>query len=189
MRRLLSLFWGREEPGTALVAGLLAGFIFGVAAVGANERYRIIEVLTFTAGGKVPAMAKPMTPPPPGKRWVQVLTTGYCACEICCAGSADGLTAINRKVSEYPFGYAVADFGILPKKYPLEIPGYGYAEVDDTGGDMRKNAKQGVVHLDLRHRDHQVARQWGRRLIWLALPEDSGAARLAAQADQARGAQ
>ena len=184
--RLLSLFWGPAPgPGWILLAGLASGFIFGTAATGLNERYRLVEVLTFTPGPVLATTAKPFTPPPPGKRWAQVLTTAYCGCPICCPGTADGRTAINRSIIEHPCGYAVADFGMLPKLYPLEIPGYGWAEVDDTGGAMRQDAKQGVIHLDLRFPEHQVAKRWGRKLIWIAVPNDSGAARLAEAAERA----
>lgn len=167
-------FWG-PSPGPAwmLICGLAAGFIFGGAAVGVNERYRFIETLTFSEVN----LPKPVTPPPPGMRWAKVLTTGYCPCAICCAGSVDGKTAINRDVRDYPYGYAT-DMSLLPARIRLDIPGYGSAIVDDTGGAMRQAAKKGIIHIDLRFKDHQQARVWGRKNLWIAVPEDSGAARL-----------
>ena len=52
---------------------------------------------------------------------------------------------------------------------------------------MRQDAQRGVLHLDLRFPEHQQAKRWGRRLIWVAVPNDSGAARLAEQAERANG--
>jgi 3D (Asp-Asp-Asp) domain-containing protein len=108
---------------------------------------------------------------------VKVLTTGYCPCAICCAGSVDGKTSINRDVREHPFGYAT-DPGLLKPRIRLDVPGYGTAIVDDTGGAMRQNARRGIIHLDLRFPDHQQARRWGRKVLWIAVPAESGAARL-----------
>lgn len=122
----------------------------------------------------------PATPPPVGMRWVEVMTTAYCPCAICCGDSADGRTANNRDVKKFPHGIATEN-RILPIGTHLFIPGYGEHMVDDTGGAMRQSAKRGVVHLDLRFADHRVARSWGRQWHWILVPEALPAARPVAQ--------
>ncbi len=126
-------------------------------------------------GVRVTKIPPPVSPPPPGMRWVEVLTTAYCPCPICCGEHADGRTAINRDVQRHPFGIAVEP-KLIPYRTELDIPGYGRALVDDTGGAMRQSATRDVVHLDLRFKTHDEARQWGRRWMWIWLPEDSPAA-------------
>ena len=43
-----------------------------------------------------------------------------------------------------------ADFGVFPPGTEIFIPGKGTFQVDDTGGAMRRDAKQGIRHIDLR---------------------------------------
>jgi 3D (Asp-Asp-Asp) domain-containing protein len=116
-------------------------------------------------------------PPPAGTRWVPVKTTGYCPCWRCCGAFANGRTAINRDVQQFPFGIAVEP-KLLPYRIELDVPGYGRALVDDTGGAMRQSAQQGTVHLDLRFETHQTALNWGVRRMWIAVPETAPAAHL-----------
>jgi 3D (Asp-Asp-Asp) domain-containing protein len=122
----------------------------------------------------------PSTPPPEGMAWVEVMTTAYCPCAICCGDSADGRTANNRDVKKFPHGIA-AENRILPIGTYLFIPGYGEFMVDDTGGAMRQSAKRGVVHLDLRFAEHQVARRWGRQWHWILVAKELPAAKPPAQ--------
>ena len=84
-----------------------------------------------------------------------------------------------RDFRKHPYGIASAS-SMIPYRagLMLMVPGYGYAMVDDTGGGMRQSAERGIVHLDLRFEDHHVARKWGRRWMWIAVPEDTGAAKL-----------
>ncbi len=179
---LLWIWWGgstKPGPGWALVGGLALGFIVGVLL---DMRFREVEIVervrTYIFGEKSMELPKPVTPPPPGMVWVKVLTTGYCPCRICCEKAVqDWKTAINRDIRTYPYGIASAH-QLVPPRLWLTIPGYGYAMVDDTGGAMLKDASRGIVHLDLRFEDHQIARHWGRRWVWVALPEESGAAQL-----------
>jgi len=194
LRAILRQFWGPAPSwGWMLALGLAAGFMFGIAVglavvrVGVREHWNFVEVLTL---GDNTALPRPVTPPPPGMVWAKVLTTGYCPCAICCPGSDDNRTAINRDVREHPFGIASDrlsrnDPGLFTAGTMLDVPGYGHAMVDDVGGAMRQDAKKGIIHLDLRFSDHQVARRWGRKLLWIAVPADSGAARLAPASDQA----
>lgn len=180
--RILTWVWwgGSTKPGAAwlLAYGLALGFIIGVLFDMRFSQVAVVErVRTFVFGEKSLELPKPVTPPPPGSIWAKALTTGYCPCTICCGAHADGRTSINRKVSEYPYGIAVEP-KLLPYRQHLLVPGYGYAMVDDTGGAMRQSAKQGILHLDLRYPDHQTARKWGRRWIWIAIPADAPAAGL-----------
>ncbi len=182
MLRILSWLWwgGSTKPGPAwlLAYGLALGFIIGVLFDMRFSQATVVEgVRTFVFGEKSLELPKPITPPPPGMIWAKALTTGYCPCAICCGEHADGRTAINRKVSEQPYGIAVEPKLLRYRQY-LMVPGYGYAMVDDTGGAMRQSAKQGILHLDLRFEDHQTARKWGRRWMWIAIPADAPAAGL-----------
>jgi len=61
-----------------------------------------------------------------------------------------------------------ADFKTFPPGTKTFIPGKGTFGVDDTGGAMRKDAKHGIHHIDLRiiptfnayHRAMTIGRQW-----------------------------
>ncbi len=188
-RALVWVWWGGSKPGSSwlLVYGLAMGFIIGVLfvwlfpSIEVVERVRteVVERVRTLFGGSAAVLEypKPVTPPPPGMAWVKVLTTGYCACEICCPGTSDGKTSVNRDVREFPFGIAT-DPKLVRPWTTLDIPGYGHAIVDDTGGAMRQDGRAGIVHFDLRFNDHQTARKWGRRWICIAIPADAPAAAL-----------
>jgi 3D (Asp-Asp-Asp) domain-containing protein len=150
---------------------LLVGVLLGVA-VGWSFG-RILHVMVL----EEKSLPKPVTQAPPGTAWVHVLTTGYCPCSLCCGLFANGHTAINRDVATFPFGIAVAPT-LIPYRSSLDVPGYGTALVDDTGGAMRQDATRHVVHLDLRFITHVEALHWGRRWMWISLPADGPAARL-----------
>jgi 3D (Asp-Asp-Asp) domain-containing protein len=159
-------------PGVRLLAlGAALGLVVGWGCG------RILHVLVV----EETSLPKPVTSPPPGAAWVHVLTTGYCPCALCCGLFANGHTAINREVATYPFGIAVAPT-LIPYREVIEVPGYGTAMVDDTGGAMRQDAAlHHIVHLDLRFITHSEARRWGRRWMWISLPADGPAALLAQQ--------
>ncbi len=96
----------------------------------------------------------------------RVKVTAYCICEICCEGwSKYARTATGDDAKVYD-GVA-ADPKLLPYRTKLDIPGIGVREVDDTGGGMRKSAREGVTHIDVRMASHNQARQWGIR--WLTV--------------------
>lgn len=156
-------------PGVRLLA---VGVLIGVAVGWSYGRIFHVVVIEETS------LPRPVTDPPPGCAWVRVLTTGYCPCQLCCGLFANGHTAINRDVRQFPFGIAVAPT-LIPYRLGLEVPGYGSAMVDDTGGAMRQDALQNVVHLDLRFVTHAEARRWGRRRMWIALPLGAPAVRIA----------
>jgi 3D (Asp-Asp-Asp) domain-containing protein len=164
-----------EAGGARLVGVCLGlGFLAGCLVMWLGGQSQTVRYVLYGDSRELP---KPVTAPPPGTAWVRVLTTGYCPCAICCEGSADGITAIGRAVAEQPFGIA-SDPKLVPPRLVLDVPGYGRAEVDDTGGAMRQSGSRGLVHLDLRFADHHQARQWGRRPMWIAMPRDAPASDL-----------
>ena len=165
-----------EVGGARLVSVCLGlGFLIGCLFMWLGGQSDQVRYVLYGDQRELP---KPVTAPPAGTAWVRVLTTGYCPCSICCAGSADGITAIGRRVREQPFGIA-SDPRLVTARLMLDVPGYGRAEVDDTGGAMRQSGKQGLVHLDLRFTNHPQARAWGRRVLWIAMPTTAPASRLA----------
>jgi 3D (Asp-Asp-Asp) domain-containing protein len=62
-----------------------------------------------------------------------------------------------------------ADFATFPPGTEIFIPGKGTFKVDDTGGAMRQDAKQGIRHIDLRippsNTAHHHAMAIGKRWI------------------------
>jgi 3D (Asp-Asp-Asp) domain-containing protein len=156
-RRRGSSWGGARLAVVAALAGTGIGYVIG------GDRYQLLTITVLE-------LPKPVTPPPAGMRWVQVLTTGYCPCAICCEEyAAAGRTSTGRDVRVHPFGIA-SDHRQVPPGTVLDVPGYGRAIVDDTGGAMRQDARQGIVHLDLRFVEHREARRWGRRRMWIAMP-------------------
>jgi len=111
----------------------------------------------------------PQVEPAPTTRKMRVLTTGYCPCVRCCEDT-DRRTAINRDIDEHPKGIA-ADPKVIRYRTMIDVPGYGRAMVDDTGGAMRQSARKGIVHLDLRFRSHSAAKRWGEQWLWVELPK------------------
>jgi 3D (Asp-Asp-Asp) domain-containing protein len=183
---LLWIWWGGTTKPSYLWHVVLWSCIGFLAGVAFDMRFRQIEIVervrTYIFGDHGAwEMPRPVTEPPPGMAWVKVLTTGYCPCPICCEKPVqDWKTSTNRDIRKHPYGIA-SSHDLVPPGLWLEVPGYGYAMVDDTGGAMRQDAKRGVVHLDLRFEVHEVARHWGRRWVWIALPADGAAAKLAVE--------
>ena len=150
---------------------ILAGVAIGViASYGALRIYRVVLV-------SEKRLPKPVVEAPVGMAWVEVLTTGYCPCAICCGIFSDGRTAINRSVEKFPFGIAVEP-KLVPYRTMVDVPGYGLAMVDDTGGAMRQSGAKKIVHFDLRFQTHGQAWQWGCRWMYVALPATGPAALL-----------
>ena len=106
-----------------------------------------------------------------------MLITAYCPCEQCCGIYTNPITSIGRELKTHPYGIA-ADHALLPPHTVLTVPGYGTAVVDDTGGAMRRSGQESIVHIDLRHKSHDEALEWGRRWLWIAVPSDLSAAAL-----------
>ncbi|HEY4475449.1 MAG TPA: hypothetical protein VJB92_01875 [Candidatus Paceibacterota bacterium] len=111
-----------------------------------------------TADAQSPQTEKPKT--------IKMKVTAYCICEKCCgewAKFAKTATGDDARICD---GVA-ADPKLLPYRTKLDIPGVGIREVDDTGGAMRKSARQNppVYHIDVRFPTHEEALKWGVR--WL----------------------
>lgn len=144
----------------------------------------LLALLVWTAGcispfGRPPAATE-------GKRCVVVPMelTGYCNCGICCnwhrtwfglgepvistgphSGELKkvGYTSSGTKAKH---GTVAADTSRFPYGSIVEIPGYGYGMVEDTGGAIKGN------HMDLWFPSHEEAMQWGkqRKLVKIWLP-------------------
>lgn len=113
-------------------------------------------------------------PPPPGYgRRIMIEATGYCPCGKCCGWVRNwygrvvyaygpnkgkpkkvGICADGTKARR---GTAAADTRYYPFGTRLYVPGYGYATVQDRGGDIR-----GPYRIDLYFPTHGEALQWGR---------------------------
>ncbi len=118
---------------------------------------------------RIPVPAPPLPEPAPRlrvaepapSRTLRVVVTAYCPCRRCCGRFADGRTSTGT--TAWRPGIA-ADPSVLPYGTVLEVPGYGTATVDDTGGAMRRHwSRDGIIHIDVRMTYHWQARQWGRR--------------------------
>jgi 3D (Asp-Asp-Asp) domain-containing protein len=91
----------------------------------------------------------------------RVTVTAYClgrpACRTC------GTRGRTRLGSRSGHGLAAAAASGRRRLFPLRsrvyVPGYGLAQVDDTGGGVR--ARQ----LDARFPTHAQARRWGKRVL------------------------
>jgi len=102
-------------------------------------------------------------------------TTAYCPCGICCGWKrswwrlgrpvhttgpqrgqrkAVGITASGTRARR---GTVAADTRVLPMGTIVHVPGYGWGRVEDRGSAIQGNK------LDLYHRTHQQALEWGRQ--------------------------
>jgi len=88
--------------------------------------------------------------------------TAYCACEICCKGSADGINAAGTKPIE---GRSVAADRSLPIGTRLWIEGIGERIVDDRGEAIKGK------RLDIYFDSHQDALDFGRQWLEVAIIE------------------
>jgi 3D (Asp-Asp-Asp) domain-containing protein len=130
-------------------------------------------MVTWANMGIPPLQLASVEPPKPSANWMTVvaLVTAYTPGVESCGDSADGRTSTNRSTDVHPYGIA-ADGAVLPPGSLIKVPEYMDVsfpdrawEVDDTGGDMRKNFRDHyIVHLDLRYRTvvsaNKVGRQW-----------------------------
>jgi len=90
--------------------------------------------------------------------------TAYCACEKCCPGSADGLTASNRRPTE---GITVAADPSIPFGTEIWIEGIGSRLVEDRGSAITGN------HIDIYFADHEDAREFGIKHLKVRMKEES----------------
>lgn len=114
-------------------------------------------------------------------RYVTMVTTAYCPCEICCSWMRDskgnpvvaagrgrgkpkkvGVTASGTRAKP---GTIAADTRYYPMGTVMYIEGYGYGVVEDRGGKIR-----GRHHIDLFYPTHAEAKAWGRKkqsvVVW-----------------------
>ncbi|MBD3408512.1 MAG: hypothetical protein GF411_20480 [Candidatus Lokiarchaeota archaeon] len=97
-------------------------------------------------------------------RLVQVVSTGYCPCSICCGKDADGKTCTGRDA--YLEGVAV-DPSIIALGSRIDIPGYNRGSnsngswilADDVGGAIKGH------RIDVRFKTHGEAKKWGKKKI------------------------
>ena len=101
--------------------------------------------------------------------------TAYCPCATCCGWKINrsgnpvynyGPNKGSRKKIGYTSTGTKADIGTIaadPRALPygtrLEIPGYGFGIVEDTGGALRGS------HIDIFFHSHQEAMRWGVKNI------------------------
>ena len=84
--------------------------------------------------------------------------TGYCPCNICCNGSADGITYTGDRAGR---GCIAIDpeAGILKLGQRVFMLEYGFGICNDTGHAIKG------WEIDLCFDTHQEAIEWGRKLV------------------------
>ena len=101
-------------------------------------------------------------PPAPSSPAVEPQTftavvSAYCACERCCPGTSDNITANGHRIRPGE-RFVAADkrfaFGTM-----LDIPGYGRIPVLDRGGAIKGNK------LDVFFNSHAEAIRWGVKTL------------------------
>ena len=102
---------------------------------------------------------------------VHAVTTGYSPHAQSCYPYDDGYTSIGINTEITPWGIAACPT-VLPYGTRVIVPGYKpsrhYGDdypwtVDDTGADMRRAAREGVLHLDMRFIHQRSAMRYGRQ--------------------------
>ncbi len=93
----------------------------------------------------------------------QFKVTAYCPCRNCC-GKSDGITASGYKVKRGD--KLIAADRSIPFGTILDVPGYGRAPVLDRGGKVKGD------HIDVFFPNHQMAEQWGTRILKVAIYGD-----------------
>lgn len=91
----------------------------------------------------------------PVKLIALVVATAYCACPICCAPHADGITAMGTTPRE---GHTIAGPPHWPLGTEVLIEDKRYV-VEDRGGAITGN------RIDIYFEDHDDALRFGRREI------------------------
>lgn len=126
-----------------------------------------------TAWGAEPAFALQDRPALPRGQWRYVEMTAYCPCGKCTDG--DKITADSTNTDRVP--YNLASDRSLPMGTMIYVPpGLGVLDraragqrmfrIDDRGGALETESRErGVLRLDLRVKDHDWARKFGRRFL------------------------
>ena len=90
------------------------------------------------------------------ERALEVLSTAYCPCPICCGPGATGLTHIGVPAKK---GVIAVDPRVIPLGSRVYVDGYGYALAADTGSAIKGN------RIDVCFDTHQEALDWGMRRL------------------------
>lgn len=108
-------------------------------------------IVSGAAGQELAAIpeSRPAPTSQPAVRVIRMKVTAYCLCQECCEDWSLGRRTATMRYATIADGVA-ADPTLLPYGTVIEIPGVGRRTVDDTGGGMRKSAKKGTTHIDLR---------------------------------------
>lgn len=115
----------------------------------------------------------------PKGRWVHAKVTAYTPWDVIDSNSGyqDGYTSIMVNTSSTNpnniYGIA-ADPRAIPYGTKVYVPGYWESirnnknsiptkmtVIDDTGGALRRSYDRGIIHIDVRYRTEQAARNWG----------------------------
>lgn len=115
---------------------------------------------------------------------VDAVVTVYCTCDKCCGRWAE-LGPDRPTAWTLPGGYSprkasdlhgcAVDPRCIPYGTVITIPGYGTVIADDTGGAMRRDWSNGVVHIDIRHTGtHSEALVIAARIDRMAKQYESG---------------
>ncbi len=108
---------------------------------------------------------EPETTPEPESEKVSLgeyRITAYCACEVCCPGTSDGITYTGTIATE---GRTIAvDPDVIPLGSIVEINGAEYV-AEDIGGAIKGE------RIDLYFNSHQGALEWGVQYLDIFLIE------------------
>lgn len=109
-----------------------------------------------------PVVATPISRSAPEESLETWTITAYCACEICCPGSSDGLTANMSTPLE---GVTIAADQSIPFGTRIWIEGLGERTVMDRGGAITGN------HIDVYFEDHAAAKAFGIKELAVRIVE------------------
>lgn len=89
--------------------------------------------------------------------------TAYCPCEICCPGTADGITYTETIATE---GRTLSvDPDVIPLTSIVEIDGINYS-AEDIGGGIKGN------HVEIYFDNHDDALEWGVQYFEVYMVEE-----------------
>ncbi len=120
---------------------------------------RILLAAMVLAAGSLPAQA--------AVRTVKAIVTAYCPCRACCGPDARGITSTGQDARRLS-GCAV-DPKSIPYGCRVYVPGVGWRTADDTGSAMRRDGRQGIVHVDVRMGSHAEALRFGVRHVTIQI--------------------
>ena len=85
---------------------------------------------------------------------IEMRSTAYCPCTICCGPNAKGITALGLPAKP---GVVAVDPRVIPLGTRVYVDGYGYALAADTGSAIKGN------RIDICYETHDEALRWGMR--------------------------